>query len=95
MPAGVDGGTHARIRVRVGHFLACMQALGYDTDVARSRLLDVDPRTLYNARQGKPIRDAFVAKTLAALAEHEARLGELGLGVRFEDLFEVVEKKAA
>lgn len=90
-----EGGTHSRIRVRVSHFLDCMKALGCDSDVARSRLLDVDPKTLYNARQGKPISGDFVAKTLAAFAEHETKLTEARLGTRFEDLFEVSEKRAA
>ena len=83
-------GTHARIRVRVGHFLRCMSALGCDSDVSRSRLIDVDPRTLYNARQGKAISGDFVARTLNAFRARGAELDEAGLATTFDDLFEVV-----
>lgn len=75
--------------MRVTHFLRCMRALKCDSDVARSRLLDVDPKTVYNARQGKAISGDFVAKTLAVFRSRAAELG--GLSVEFDDLFEVVE----
>jgi hypothetical protein len=86
----------ARIRVRLPYLLRCTEALGCDSDVARCRLLDVDPKTLYNARQGRhAVSGDFVAKTLTALRARADILRAAGLEASFDNLFEIAPERAA
>ena len=51
-------------------------------------------RTVGRARDGV-IGERFIAAVLSAFGEHEEELATYGIGVKFEDLFEIREKASA
>lgn len=88
-----ESGTRAGVLLRSDRFDLMTRVLGCESDLARSRFLHLDPKTLWSARQGR-VGEKFIAQVLAVLARHEEQLGQLGLKPTFEELFEVREKAA-
>lgn len=87
-------GTRAGVFLNEGRFEQITKALGSDSDLARARLLAVDPKTIYRARRGV-IGEEFIARAIAVLHEHEAELKAIGVEPSFETLFEVRPKQVA
>lgn len=81
-------GTRAGIFLRLDRFDLITRVLGCGSDVARARLLDMDPKTIYRARRGV-IGEEFIARLLDVMRQHEAELAAINIGVAFEDVFEV------
>lgn len=87
-------GTRAGVFLRDDNFDLITRVLGCESDAARARLLDVDPKTIWRARRGV-IGEELIAKTLDTMRRNADRLAELGLSVSFETVFAVGEKKRA
>lgn len=89
-----EGRTDVRpgVLLRSEHFALVARLLNLNSDAALSRAIGMDRITISRAREGV-IGERFIAAVLAAFAEHAGALGELGVGVKFEDLFEIGEKQ--
>lgn len=80
----------ARLTLRTRKFMLATNALGCESDLARSRLLDIDPKTIGEARRGATVGGVFVAKTMLVMREHAAALAEVGIEPTIDAFFEVV-----
>lgn len=89
-----ESGTRAGVLLRTDRFELMTRVLGCESDLARAKFLNVDPKTLRTARQGR-VGEKFIAQVLSSLRTHEEQLGQLGLKPTFEELFEVREKAPA
>jgi hypothetical protein len=83
----------AGVFLRTEHFALVAQLLDLRTDAALSRAIGMDRITISRAREGV-IGERFIAAVLKAFGEHEDRLRQLGVGVKFEDLFTIGDKQA-
>ncbi|MGI5178642.1 hypothetical protein ACQEVZ_20130 [Dactylosporangium sp. CA-152071] len=81
-------GTRAGVFLRLDRFDLITRVLNCGSDVARSRLLDMDPKTIYRARRGV-IGEEFIARLLDVMRQNEAALAAVDIGTSFEDVFEV------
>lgn len=81
--------TQAIVRLRVEYFDLITRVLGCESDAARGQLLDVHPKTIGRAKGGQ-VGEVFIAQAVFNLRKHADTLGQYGLTVSFEDLFEVV-----
>lgn len=98
----MNTGTHARefSGIDAGVFLVgerfdlITKALGCESDMARARLLDVDPKTIYRARRGQ-VGEDFIARAIAIMRNHATELEAIGVRPAFEAMFEVRGKRAA
>ncbi|NIL59714.1 hypothetical protein [Salinispora arenicola] len=79
------------IRLRLDRFDLYTRIVGATSDQARARLLGLASRTITRLRRDQHAGEAVIAATLTALQHHSEMLSQLGLSVRFEDLFEVAE----
>lgn len=68
------------------------KALGADSDSARARLLNVDPKTIYRARRGV-IGEEFIARALDVMGRRAAELDAIGVKPTFEAMFELGNKR--
>lgn len=84
-----SSGNEPKVLAKLDPLLLATRVLGCGGDAARARLLKVDPKTIWNLRNGKPISGDVIARTLLIVRQHRDVLGPLGIGA-FEDLFEVV-----
>lgn len=84
----------ATIRLRQDRFELMTRVIGATTPSARAKLIGVDRKTFYRARQGV-FGMIFMAQTVAALREHSQVLGECGLTASLDELFEVVDEPVA
>lgn len=89
-----EPGTRAGVLLRDERFSLITRLLGCESDAARARLLDVDPKTIYRARNGV-IGEELIAKTLDMLQRHTEQLAQYGITASFEEVFTLGEKKAA
>lgn len=87
----VGGIARPHVRLRLDRFDLYTRIVGATSDQARARLLGIASRTITRLRRDQHAGEAVIAATLAALQQHSEVLGQLGLLVRFEDLFEVAE----
>lgn len=83
--------TEARLTVRTRRFLLATNALGCESDLARSRLLGIDPKTISLACRGATVGGTFVAKTITTMRKHRAELAEVGIDATIDSFFEVTE----
>lgn len=98
----MNSGTHARelSGTDAGVFLVgerfdlITKALGCDSDMARARLLDVDPKTIYRVRRGQVVGEDFIARAIAVMRQRAAELEAIGVRPAFEAMFEVRKKQA-
>lgn len=81
--------TDVRVRLRERRFNAATAAIGCASEIARSKLIGVDERTIRRARGGV-IGEVFIARTIAALQRHASELAEIGMRPIFDEVFEVV-----
>jgi hypothetical protein len=88
-----ESGTRAGVLLRSDRFDLMTRVLGCGSDLARARFFNLDPKTLWSARQGR-VGEKFIAQVLLVLGMHEAELAPLGLTPTFEELFEVRQKAA-
>lgn len=88
-----EPGMRTGIVLRADRFDQMTAALGYTSDIARSRELDVNPKTIYLARHGV-IGERFITAVLTFLARHADKLAALNFTTSFEEVFEVGEKEA-
>jgi hypothetical protein len=88
--------TRARVYLRVERFNLIARTLGFQTTEATSRFVGISRRQVDRACKGdRVVGEGFIAAVLTAFAPHEAALRKLGIGVRFEDLFEIRNKEVA
>lgn len=80
----------ARLILRTRWFVLATNALGCESDLARSRLLGIDPKTIGEARRGSTIGGIFVAKTISVMREHVDQLADIGIEPTIDAFFEVV-----
>lgn len=86
--------TRAGVFLRTEHFALVAKLLDLTTDAALSRAIGMDRITIGRARDGI-IGERFIAAVLSAFGQHADQLAKLGVGVTFEDLFEIREKATA
>jgi hypothetical protein len=86
-------GMRAGVFLREHRFNLITRVLGAGSDVARARLLDMDPKTIYRARRGV-IGEEFIARLLNVMRQHADELAKANLGTSFEDVFELRTKPA-
>lgn len=84
----------AGVYLKIERFALVARILGHTTDAALGRAIGMTERTISRARDGV-IGERFIAAVLATFGEHAPELAEYGIGVKFEDLFEVREKTSA
>lgn len=77
--------------LKAEHLALVGRLLDLTTDAALSRAIGMDRVTISRARDGI-IGERFIAAVLSAFSEHEAKLAKLGVGVKFDDFFEVGDK---
>lgn len=83
----------AGVFLRTEHFALVARLLDLTTDAALSRAIGMDRITISRARDGI-IGERFIAAVLSVFGQHEDELAKLGVGVKFDDLFEVRRDKA-
>ncbi|AGL19533.1 hypothetical protein L083_6023 [Actinoplanes sp. N902-109] len=88
------GDTRVGVRLREAEFDLITRILGCESDAARARLLDINPKTVTRVRRGV-IGEEFIAKTLIMLRNNAEALAKVNIGTSFEDVFEVGEKQVA
>lgn len=93
-PGSIDADVRAGVYLKVERFDLICRILGHTSGPAVGRFIGMTDRTVDRARKGI-IGEQFIAAVLKAIGEHEAELAELGIGVRFEDLFEIGDKQVA
>jgi hypothetical protein len=81
--------------LRPGRLSLYAKVLGCSSDFAFAQLIGMTERTISRARNDGIIGIQFVAAILSTLAQHEAELAAMNLGIRFEDIFEVGRFKAS
>jgi hypothetical protein len=81
----------AGVFLRTNHFALVARLLNLTTDAALSRAIGMDRITISRARDGI-IGERFIAAVLKAFGDRKADLAVLGVGVAFEDLFEIRDK---
>jgi hypothetical protein len=86
--------TRAGVFLKNEHFALVSRVLGFSSDAALSRVIGMDRMTIGRARDGV-IGERFIAAVLSAFGGHKEELAALGVGVSFEDLFEIREKASA
>lgn len=96
MDARDEWGVRAGVFLRDGGepFNRMLRFLGAKSDLGRSRLLDVDPRTISRAREGI-IGEQLIAKVIALMERHAEQLAAADEATTFEDIFEIGPKKVA
>lgn len=83
-------GTRAKVLLKSEAFDRITLALGCETEGARARLLDVDPKTVYRARRGI-VGEEFIAKTLSTMKANRSRLAKVDISPTFESVFQLAE----
>jgi hypothetical protein len=86
--SGIDAG----VFLLPERFDQITKALGCESEAARSRLLDVDPKTIYRARRGA-VGEDFIARAIAVMRHHSSELEAIGIRPSFEAMFEVRPKQ--
>lgn len=81
----------AGVFLRTEHFALVARLLDLTTDAALSRAIGMDRITISRARDGI-IGERFIAAVLSVFGERKDELANLGVGVGFDDLFEVRDK---
>lgn len=84
----------AGVYLRTDRFALVARILGHTSDAALARAIGMTDRTVSRAREGV-IGEQFIAAVLRTFGEHDAELAQYGVGVKFEDLFEIGEKQVA
>lgn len=82
-------GTRAGVLLKEDRFDLITRILGCESDLARSRLLEMDPKTIYRARKGGVVGEEFIARVLHAMQRNSEQLGELGISPTFEEVFKI------
>lgn len=82
----------AGVYLKVERFNLICRILGHTSELTIGRSIGMTVRTVSRAREGI-IGERFIASVLKAFGEHEAELAEYGIGVHFEDLFELGDKQ--
>jgi hypothetical protein len=93
-PLEVQPDVRPGVHLRIDHFALVARLLDLTTDAALSRAIGMDRITIGRAREGV-IGERFIAAVLSAFGQRADELGRLGVGVKFEDLFEIRDKQAA
>lgn len=81
----------AGVFLRTEHFALVARLLDLTTDAALSRAIGMDRITISRARDGI-IGERFIAAVLSVFGDRKDELAPLGVGVTFDDLFEVRDK---
>lgn len=96
MNAGIhareESGTRAGVFLNAEAFDQMTKTLGSDSDLARARLLSVDPKTIYRARRGV-IGEEFIARVLGLMQLHRDTLAAAGIEPAFESVFKLDSKQ--
>lgn len=82
----------AGVYLRKERFDLICRILGHTSDTAVGRFIGMTDKTVKRARDGI-LGEAFIASVLRAISEHQSQLAEYGIGVRFEDVFEIRDKQ--
>lgn len=82
----------AGVYLKVERFNLICRILGHTSDPTIGRFIGMTDRTVSRAREGI-IGERFIAAVLRTFGEHEVELAEYGIGIRFEDLFEIRDKQ--
>lgn len=82
----------AGVYLKVERFNLICRILGHTSDPTIGRSIGMTDRTVSRAREGV-IGERFIAAVLKTFGEREEELAEYGIGVRFEDLFEIRDKQ--
>jgi len=77
--------------LKTEHFSLVAKLLGHTSDAALSRAIGMDRNTISRAREGV-IGERFIAAVLKAFGDRGEELTKYGVGVSFDDLFEIREK---
>jgi hypothetical protein len=89
-----ESGIDAGVFLNSERFDLITKALGCESEAARARLLDVDPKTIYRARRGQ-VGEDFIARAIAIMRHHTSELEAIGVRPAFEAMFEVHGKRVA
>jgi hypothetical protein len=81
----------AGVFLKTDHFALVTKLLDLTSDAAIGRAIGMDRLTIGRARDGI-IGERFIAAVLSTFGQHADTLSELGVGVQFEDLFQIGEK---
>jgi hypothetical protein len=81
----------AGVFLKTEHFALVAKLLDLPSDAAIGRAIGMDRLTIGRARDGI-IGERFIAAVLSAFGQRAEALAELGVGVKFDDLFELGEK---
>lgn len=95
MHAREKSGTGARVYLNQERFDRVTCALGATSDLARARLLNVDPKTIYLARRGAVVGEKFIASAVHVLRERASDLAAIGVTPAFEAMFDIRQKAAS
>jgi hypothetical protein len=88
-------GTDAGVFLNEANFNLVTKALGANSEVARSQLLTVDPKTIYLARRGGVVGEKFIANVLLVMRNRAAELTAVGITPGFDAVFEARERQVA
>jgi hypothetical protein len=78
----------AGVFLKIDHFALVAKLLNLNTDEALSRALGMNRITMSRARDGI-LGERFIAAVLYVFGKRATELAALGVGVKFDDLFEV------
>lgn len=81
----------AGVFLKTDHFALVAKLLDLTTDAAIARAIGMDRLTIGRARDGI-IGERFIAAVLSAFGQHAETLAGLGVGVKFDDLFQIGDK---
>src|SRR5689334_11018570 len=86
-----DPASEPRLLLRERRFVLATNAVGCESDLARARFLDINSKTIRNARKGHTVGGDFAARTIAKLRqpEYADQLAEVGITPTLDSLFEV------
>jgi hypothetical protein len=93
MHAREQSGIDAGVYLNEERFDLITRALGATSDVARARLLNVDPKTIYLARRGGVVGEKFIASAVHVLQQHASTLEAIGFKPAFEAMFDIRQKQ--
>ena len=89
-----DSAVEARLQLRVRRFILATNALGCESDLARAKLLKLDPKTIGEARRGGVVGERFISNTVVIMRRNADALAEIGMQPTIDEFFEVVEGQA-
>lgn len=83
--------TRPGVLLKTEHFNVVRRLLNYTSNAELGRAIGMDRVTISRAEEGQ-LGERFIAGILALFAERKDELAAYGVGVAFDDLFEVGDK---